>query len=102
MPLHDGFGRAKRSRRADLVWLERRDDSPQFVGRNAPAHQNNIGKRPGILARIQFRDLGVNRLDVWTLRQRVKNIPESVYSGMLYKIAANRTKVVITVEESLD
>lgn len=52
MSLHDEFGRAKRSRWANLVRLERRDNRTQFVSRNAPAHPNHIGKGPGLLARI--------------------------------------------------
>src|SRR5262249_51958319 len=102
MPLADRGRNAKLCSASDLIRLKDANHAAQFLHRNRADNTNRVGKGPVILAGIMLRDLCVNRLNIPATKKASQNFSKAVHSGMLHEIAANRAKVVIAIEESLD
>lgn len=98
-----GGGRDTKLRgRPYLIRIKNADYVPQVLDWNVASNKNRVCEGPVVLAGIELRNLRVNCLNIRASKKAGQNISKEVHAGVLDEIAANRAKVVVAVEESLD
>ena len=70
--------------------------------RNRARNKNRICEWPAIFPRVELRDLRIDGFHVPAPGQLDERASENLNAGIIAKVASNRARIIVAVEESFD